>query len=861
MRLPKINAFAPGKLQTSMPDANSLTATNWASKILTECIGEELPPCQAACPLDIRVREKLRLMQAGDLAGALEVLLERCPFPGILGRICSHPCETACTRKDLGGPIAIAALKRYVADLDPEAMLRPVPGPDRPEKVAVVGGGPGGLMAAYELRKLGYRVTLFEAEDALGGALRLYLPAFRLPLEVLDREVGLIGKMGAEVRLKSRLGRDIHLEDLRRDFAAVFLALGAHKSLSLQIPGEDLPQVLPALDFLRAANSGQPPEVGPRVAVIGGGNAAVAAARAAWRCAKEVHLIYSRTEELMPALSSEVDKARLEGVHFHFLTMPVRILGESRVQGLLLQKTALAEPEADGRLCPVPLPDSQFTLEADTVIPALGRTADFGFFGPGLAFDTATIHRLEADAVTLQTKSPGVFAGGDLVTGPRTAVEALAAGRRGALAIHAHLQKEPLPADLPPLTSRTTRLIVNLTGVPAAPRQAMPDLPLAARPAAPQAEVELGFSPAGAQAEAARCLTCVCSQCVSNCTFLQQYVHAFPYTEKEIVRLLESRGSEEPLIPYSCHYCGLCQAVCPRNLHTGKVCLDYRRSLVASGQGPLPPHKGVQNYVKWGTHPLFTLTRPDPATGKAKQAFFPGCSLPGYFPHLVRAAYGYLRERLPHTGIMLNCCGAPSMMLGEEEVQKQVAARVAAEFERLGAQELIGACLHCLNTLNAYHPEIKTRSLYEVMLEHGLPETAQAAAGAVLHVHDPCGARRLIPVQDAVRELVTAAGHQLEEMPHSRKRTICCGAGGLVPAVDNPLAQKMTAFRLSEATRDLVVYCATCRAKFVNAGHDSLHVLELLFNPNWREAKAAAPFSPTRRWWSRWRLKRYFQGL
>ena len=223
-----------------MFDAKSASATDWAEKILTECIGEELPPCQAACPLDIRVREKLRLMQEGKMAEALEVLLERCPFPGILGRICSRPCETACTRRDLGGPIAIAALKRYVADLDPEATLRVNPGPDRPEKVAVVGGGPAGLMAAYELRRLGYQVTIFEAENALGGALRLYLPAFRLPREVLDREVGLVAKMGAEVRLKSRLGRDIHLEDLRRDFAAVFLALGAHKSLSLQIPGEDL---------------------------------------------------------------------------------------------------------------------------------------------------------------------------------------------------------------------------------------------------------------------------------------------------------------------------------------------------------------------------------------------------------------------------------------------------------------------------------------------------------------------------------------------------------------------------------------------------------------------------------------------
>ncbi|MBI4643832.1 MAG: FAD-dependent oxidoreductase [Deltaproteobacteria bacterium] len=339
-----------------MFDAKSKSVDHWADKILSDCIGEELPPCQAACPLDIRVREKLRLMQEGKMAAAMEVLLERCPFPGILGRICSHPCETSCTRGSLEAPIAIAALKRYVADLDPEAVLRVAPGPSRPEGVAVVGGGPAGLMAAYELRLLGYRVTLFEAESVLGGALRFYIPVFRLPREVLDRELAVLDKLGVEVLLRTRVGRDVPLEELRRDYAAVFLALGAHKSLSLQVPGEDLTGVIDGLSFLRAFNTGQPHPVGKRVAVIGGGNTALDAARTAWRSgAQEVHLFYRRTSDLMPALPSEVDEARLEGVQFHFLAMPVRILGESRVQGLLLQKTALGEPDADGRLCPLPV--------------------------------------------------------------------------------------------------------------------------------------------------------------------------------------------------------------------------------------------------------------------------------------------------------------------------------------------------------------------------------------------------------------------------------------------------------------------------------------------------------------------------
>lgn len=833
------------------------TTVNWSEKILAECIGEEPPPCQAACPLDIRVREKLRFLKEGNAAAALAVVMERCPFPGILGRICFHPCEGACIRNHLDAPIAIAGLKRYLADLDPQAVLRVTPGPERPQRVAVVGGGPAGLMAAHELRTLGYQVTLFEAEGALGGALHLYIPVYRLPREVLDREVSLVEKMGVEVRYRTRLGRDIHLEDLRRDFAAVFLALGAHKSLRLEVPGEDLPQVLPGLDFLKAANRGQAPQVGPRAAVIGGGNVAVDVARTARRHgAPQVTLICLEALEEMPVSPWEVAEAGVEGIDLLPGWGVKRILGqEGQVLGLELKAVARLFDD-QGRFAPTYHEDRLTTMAADTVLVAVGQTADFNFFGPGLAFDTATTHRLEADPLILKTKIPGVFAGGDLVTGPGTAVAAFAAGRRAALAIHCYLKQQPLPEILPPLTSRTTKLIVDLTGVAPAPRQSMDCLTPAVRLAQPLAEVELGFTGAQAAAEGDRCLACECSQCVQNCTFLQHYVSHYPFTEKELVRILQERGAAEPLIPYSCHFCGLCQAVCPQDLHAGQACLQVKQRLVEMCKGPLPQHQGIQNYVKWGTSPHFTLSRPDPATGKARRVFFPGCSLPGYSPHLVRAAYAYLRGKLPDTGLMLNCCGAPSQLLGENLVLDAVINRVATEMERLGAQELIAACTHCLHTISECRPEIKTRSLYEVILEMGLPEGVESGPPKVFNIHDACGARQAPDIQEAVRRLLTGMGHSYEEMPHNRERSLCCGAGGMVPAVDAPLAQKMTDWRLSEAQRDLITYCATCRARFAAAHHPSLHVLELLFNPQWGRARTAPPAGSLKRWWRRWRLKR-----
>ena len=232
-------------------------------------------------------------------------------------------------------------------------------------------------------------------------------------------------------------------------------------------------------------------------------------------------------------------------------------------------------------------------------------------------------------------------------------------------------------------------------------------------------------------------------------------------TAQELVQLLDERGEAEPLIPYSCHICGLCQAVCPQGLHAGRACLEFRERLVAAGQAPLPQHKGIQNYVHWGTHPIFALSRPDPSSGRARRVFFPGCALSGHSPHLVKAAYAYLRQRLPDTGIILNCCGAPSQLLGERQVLERVAGGVAAELAKLGATELIAACTHCLHTIRDFLPGIKTRSIYEVMAETGLPPGLARGEKAVFNLQDACGARQSPEIHEAVRHLVQAAGHGL----------------------------------------------------------------------------------------------------
>jgi len=228
---------------------------------------------------------------------------------------------------------------------------------------------------------------------------------------------------------------------------------------------------------------------------------------------------------------------------------------------------------------------------------------------------------------------------------------------------------------------------------------------------------------------------------------------------------------------------------------------------------------------------------------------------------LVKAAYGYLREKLPEVGIILNCCGAPSHLTGETAVFEGILNRVAGELERLGRPELIAACTHYLHTLKDFREDIRVRSIYEVMAEKGLPEASRGAEPGIFNLHDACGARRAPQIHDAVRRLLLDMGHGVEEMPHHRERTICCGAGGMVEAVHAPLAQKMREFRLSEATRDLITYCATCRARFRAAGRPSAHLLELALNSDWNRALQAPPSGSLKRWWNRGRLKQYFQKL
>ncbi len=465
------------------------------------CKGLVKAPCSHTCPAEIDVPRYVRFIQQGKFGEACAVIREKVPFPGVLGRVCFHPCESKCRRGELDEAIAIQALKRTAADRDTglwkqSAKIAPSTG----KRVAAVGSGPAGLTAAYYLAKLGHSVTIFEALPEPGGMMRFGIPEYRLPRPVLNAEIDEIRKVGVDIKTNTRIKSVKTLLD--QGYNAVFLAVGAHRGIKIGVTGEDDKGVVECVDLLRKVNLGERVAIGNRVAVIGGGNAAIDGARTALRLgAKKVTVIYRRTQAEMPASPDEIAEAIREGAEIFFLVAPSQITRENGRMKMQCIKMMLGEFDASGRRSPKPIEGSEFTLDFDTIIAAIGQTPDI----PS-EFELATNRGnvLQIDPDTLATPQEGVFAGGDCTSGPASVIEAIAAGRQAATSIDKHLggqgiidealaPKEALA--LPPVEEGEKH------------RHQLRSLPLAKRLNS-FAEVESGLGPKLAIEEAKRCLRC-----------------------------------------------------------------------------------------------------------------------------------------------------------------------------------------------------------------------------------------------------------------------------------------------------------------------------------------------------------------
>ncbi|MEM2118320.1 MAG: FAD-dependent oxidoreductase, partial [Candidatus Bathyarchaeia archaeon] len=412
-------------------------------------VKRQLPPCRSACPARVNVQGYVSLLQKGKFKEAVELIRQDMPFPAICGRVCFSPCEDACARTNVDQAVAIRALKRIVADVEREyERVKPKPIPKRhKEKIAVIGAGPAGITAAYELAKLGYPVTVFERMSEPGGMMRYCIPDFRLEKFVVLNEIAYIKDLGVEIKTGVEFGKDITIESLRKDgYNAIFLAIGTQLGMKLNVPGEDLEGVINAVDFLRKIALGERVKVGEKVAVVGGGNSAIDAARTAKNLgAKEVMILYRRSREEMPALPHEVELAEKDGVKFYFLVAPKQIIGENgKVKAIECLRMRLGEPDESGRRRPVPISFSEHQYEVDMVIPALGQVAESACIPKELLDKEARAPSMKVDPLTLETNMPGVFAGGDIATGPASIIEAVGAGKRATVSIHLYLTGQDL---------------------------------------------------------------------------------------------------------------------------------------------------------------------------------------------------------------------------------------------------------------------------------------------------------------------------------------------------------------------------------------------------------------------------------
>jgi len=558
--------------------------------------------CENACPVNTRAPQYISAIRQENYDRAFEINRGDNLFPAILGRICVHPCEEKCRRGlliDL--PISICSLKRASADFKTHSPQKETAVKKSNKKVAVIGAGPSGLSAANDLARLGYPVAIYETFSIPGGMLNVGIPPYRLPRNVVQEALEEVNQLGVEIITETPVGKELNLESLRKKYDAVYIAAGAHKAEKLGIPGEDLQGVIHGVTFMQRVNLERGLKIDSRIAVVGGGNTAMDAARSSLRLgAKEVSILYRRTREEMPVDTRELEQVEEEGIKVHYLTQPIQVLSQDgiRVSGVRCIRNRLGEPEKDGRRRPIPIEGSEFDVDIDLLIPAVSQSPDLSFLPEEIGLEISKWDRLSVNSETFETNVKGIFAGGDFVTGPRDVIRVIADGRKAAFSIHSYLTGETFEKSSGYFTSvPDIKIDLDLEKIS---RQKMNTTPINERRSL-EIEVELGFSKEAAVEEASRCLQChiftifdrkkciLCGGCVDICpkfcfrmarldeiegdekfSTLVKSLYGISLEEAEERNLSTVIFKEES----RCIQCGLCAKRCP----TGTITMEeYHR--------------------------------------------------------------------------------------------------------------------------------------------------------------------------------------------------------------------------------------------------------------------------------------------
>ena len=567
--IPKLLRACSAKVSEGMVIHTNSERVKKSRKIALELLmsdhtGDCIGPCSLNCPAGTDCQGYVKLISQGRFHDAVALIKEKLPLPASIGRVCPHPCESACRRQMVEDSISIAYLKAFAADEDmKENTFTPEIAPETGKKVAVIGGGPAGLTCAYFLRIKGHGVTVFDAMPHMGGMLRYGIPEYRLPKNVVEKEVQQIASLGVKMKNNIKIGKDISFEDLRKEYDAVIVAIGAWNSLSMRCEGENLDGILGGIDFLREVNEGKRPDIGNKVAVVGGGNTAMDACRTARRLgAEDVYVIYRRTRDEMPAEKIEIDEAEEEGVTFKFLTNPAEFLGSNgKVTGIKLQVMELGEPDSSGRRSPVPVEGKFEILPVDTVIMAIGQKVNTS------GFEEIELNKkgiISADERTFRTSLEGVFAVGDATNrGASIAIEAIGEAEKASKVIDGYLLGMDIPYRKPFVSKKevTPEMLKDKEKIP---RAEMPVMSAGKRVKTFD-EIALGFTKEQAMKEASRCLECGCHD-YHDCKLIK-YANWYDISPERFSGMKNIFPKERKLVSIErdqskCILCGLCVRVC-----------------------------------------------------------------------------------------------------------------------------------------------------------------------------------------------------------------------------------------------------------------------------------------------------------
>lgn len=806
--------------------------------IVENCMGDSESACTTACPMNTKAKEYIRLLRENKGEEAIKVIREDLFNPKILGRVCAHPCETACRRGDEDYAISVAKLKRYIADnFDNEENWDLSRKEKTGKKVAVVGFGPAGAQGAITLLKEGHEVDIYEKMEAPGGMLRYGIPEYRLPRDIIDSEFSYVEKLGGKVFYNKEIGKDISLEKLEERYDAILITVGksqGRKDRSLE--NIDSEGILSAVDFLKEVSKTRDCQsVRGEVVTVGGGDVAMDCARSALRVkgvTKSTVVFLEESIEKLTASKDEVEEALAEGVEMVPASGIKRIVVDEsgRVKEIITKKcVSLFE---NGRFSPKFDEKIENSIKADSLIFAIGQGVDFAFLKD---------KNIELDLLTLKDKnSEKLFFAGDCARGG-IVVKAMAEGRRAGKTIDRFLNAEELwegrkieeeggekqtklylPTDYLPEGWNSQDKIRRRRGKLLDPKERVKGF----------FEVEATFNHKEAKEEANRCLQCECKLCMKECLMLPEYTSC----PKELFKEYLEKGFEnmDKEIAYSCNECKQCTIKCPNSFEIRENFMEMRKEYVKANNdiSPLDGHIALDDGQELECSKKYSVTLP--GTKNSKYVLIPGCTVPASFPELVDKTFKHMQETLgeENVGIILQCCAKPTEIIGETKLFEDRYGRVQAEIEKIGADIIVTLCPSCFITYKKYSGK-KVISYWDLMSEKiGIPKGQKDIgkdSDVIFNIHDSCPTRDEKSHHDSIRWILSELGYKVEEMANIRENTRCCGVGGMLGCINSKLYEKIVNRRVNDATQDTIIsYCGSCRASMELGGLDSLHILQLI---------------------------------